>query len=251
MNVALKFLSEIPRPASSSVSLTGTVMGAGLAPRRCRHSTRPLACALSTVIVLAGGVLSPHPAHAGSVTYTWHEDDGTNAQGSLVLGKIPANGQVPLSDVASFSFTVTIPKTGATAGFKYQFNKSSLTGVGFPLSVDPQTGNPTGAPPTPPTTFGWTLGMTVPNVKGGSPAGLDFDKNYSTKAGEDWAIPSGNPGVGTWIGTGHWTAAASVPEPPSAFLAAIGAVTVLTFRLLHKRRAEQRRVTGGQSGRTE
>lgn len=227
-----------PAFSSSTATVMGTVTGAALAPCRCRHRTRPVACAMGTVIVLAGSVLSPHPALAGSVTFTWHEDDGTKVQGALVANEIPANGQIPLSAVSSFSFTVTIPKTAEMAKLVYNFNKSSLTGVGFPLSVDPQTGNPTGAPPSPPTTFGWTLGMTVPNVKGVGPAGLDLDKNYSETKGEDWAIPSGDAARTIWIGTGHWTVAASVPEPSSAVLAAIGAVAVLTFALLHKRRAE-------------
>ena len=88
-------------------------------------------CALFTL----AGFLLARDAGAGTITYTWHEDDGQDVVGSLVVpGSAKTNGVINFSDVISFNFS--------SAAIGFSFGTSTLTSEFFPISISMATAIP-------------------------------------------------------------------------------------------------------------
>jgi hypothetical protein len=171
--------------------------------------------------MLAGLPLAPRAATA-DITYTWHEDDGLNVTGQLdVNSAAQAAGQIQLSDVLSFDFSVPIGT----------FTLSDLNS-GFPLPISTLDAAPTGSP-----------GFTAVNTSG-SFAEISFDNGWQTPSGEAVSFRTATGSFQS--GHGHWTitgAAVTVPEPSTAAVAVFGAVCGIAYAWARRRRAQRRPMT--------
>ena len=172
---------------------------------------RHIFCALLALGVTAVGIAR---VSAGSVTYTWIEDDGQSVTGHLtVRTPLSVPGEITLpTDVTSFAFSTT----------PGDFDETEIVGDG-PISVDAQF-FPTGSPST--------TNQIVANLLG-DVLELEFDNLAATTSSELWevATPPKN-----FNGVGHWAMlTASVPEPSSAVLASIAAAGGLAYRWRRRR----------------
>ena len=114
------------RPTTPNKTSKGDLLRWSPAGPRPRNWTVLARCSLCTVIVLAGTVVALCSAAAGSITYTWNEDDGQNVQGSfVVLGVAQVIGSITASSVVSFNFS--IPNTGPTL--------TVLNSMSFPIPI--------------------------------------------------------------------------------------------------------------------
>ncbi len=71
-----------------------------------RRQIRLFRLTLFVLSALVGVGFQPAIALAGSITYTWVEDDGQNVTGSLVVsGGAQTAGAISFSDVVSFNWS--------------------------------------------------------------------------------------------------------------------------------------------------
>lgn len=186
-----------------------------------------------TLCLLSGTAIAPRAAKAG-ITYTWHEDDGQNVNGSMtVLSAAQLAGQILISDVTSFTFTTPLES----------FSTQDLSTSSFPLPISTMDAAPTST----------ATSITAAQDEFASII-LPFDANWSTPHGEVWlGFIASLPGE-IFNGDGHWSitvATTVVPEPSSAVLAVFGAVSSFGYVLVRKRRAQRRLGAGGQPQPTE
>jgi hypothetical protein len=148
---------------------------------------------------VTGAALAPGVADAGSITYTWHEDDGQNVTGQLIVSDLALfAGQITQTDVIAFAFDT--PRSF--------FTQAKLFPPTIPIDMT------TGAPRASNTSV----------TSSPSSFSVALDSSYQQISGETWSYFQSDP-LHFGNGSGHWTITiSSVPEPSSAALAAIGAV---------------------------
>ena len=154
---------------------------------------------------------------AGSVTYTWIEDDSTIATGSLTVSTpLTKPGQLTLpTDATAFSFTVG-PLGGAG-----DFGLADLFGEHPQVNALYQPSGQLEVDDGPNSVQAFNSSQQVLFV--------EMDDNWAIPGGEDWQ--AGVDGS-LFSGVGHWsiTVSASVPEPSSAVLALIAVAGGLACR---------------------
>ncbi len=171
------------------------------------------------IAFLSGSLaLALPPAHA-DLTFTWHTDSGDDVTGSFTLVSAaltnPAN--LTSADFTSISFTVT------ASGSTYFFDAFSASEhVGFNSNGDPATSN----------------AVIVFSTSSNQYDDLVFDLNTSWSASGAELFGSDSY---AFEGTGHWTitTAAAAPEPSTAFLTVTGAVAMIGYGWLRRRRAQR------------
>lgn len=173
-----------------------------------------------TVFLAYGVVLAPLTAKA-DITYTWNEDDGKSVTGSMtVLSAAQVAGQITFSDVTSFTFTTTIDT----------YTSANMSPFTFPLPISPTDAAPTSS----------TSQIILSNPANAT--FIDFDTNWSTISGEAW-FEEMNFGSRLDAGDGHWTISGAVPEPSTAILAVVGAVSGMAYGWSRHRREQRRQRT--------
>ncbi len=136
------------------------------------------------------GVASPgSPAHAGTITYTWHEDDGQpSIEGTLVVSSAAQTaGSITQADIISFTWI----------GHFATYTQAGLQSSSFPIPISTSTAGFSSASATLSATEGFNNGISV-----------DVNSNYATPSGELFIENKG-------FGHGHWTIS-TVPEPGTA-----------------------------------
>jgi hypothetical protein len=182
--------------------------------RPVRTTPRPSATPLFTLFMLAGFVLTPRAADAGSIIYNWHEDDGQNVTGQLVVSSAAQTaGAITLADITSFNFG------GEIHGFPFEFTLPYVIGS-FPIPISMSDAAPTSA--------STQLEIGGPFAPNGIPSIVLLDDHYSATDGESWNLQTESFLI--YTGSGHWTiTSGTVPEPSSAVLAAVAAVCGLAY----------------------
>jgi hypothetical protein len=169
-----------------------------------------------TLILLTGVAIAPRAAKA-DITYTWHEDDGQNVTGALLVQTAAqAAGQIMSSDVESYSFNIGSLSNPFT----------NLDPDTFPIPISKADAAPTAQ--------GWKLDST--------PLLVSFDTQWNVISGETFSVITG-PHEPAITGSGHWSisvAMTAVPEPSTALVASLGAVAFIAYGWSRHRR-EQRR----------
>jgi hypothetical protein len=175
---------------------------------------------LALAVILGFGA-AIGPVH-GDTVYTWHEDDGQNVTGSLVVNPLAqSQGFITPNLIDSFVFNVDGGGFGAVYGAFPSFTQ---------IPVSQINGGFTGS-----------VGTRI-NASGDIGGGYVYtDLNYAVSGGEQWLadfIFNPNP----ITGVGHWTISiGSVPEPSTWTLALIGLACVAGLKALtrqHGRRHE-------------
>jgi hypothetical protein len=180
--------------------------------------------AVLAITFLSGWLaLALPPAHA-DVTYTWHTDSGDSVAGSFTLVSAaltnPAN--LTAADFTSIAFTATITGSEVFAIF------GSSDNLGFNSNGDPVT-----------STYPNLIGFDHPVAGVPFPDDMYFnlDAKWNTVGGEQVASDSSS-----LAGTGHWIITnTAVPEPSTAALAVTGALTMMGYDWIRRRRARRRR----------
>ncbi len=162
---------------------------------------------LTTLIVWAGLAIMPRLSSAGSITYTWQNEDGPPASGDLVVsGDAQANGQIQFADVIDFNFMVKL--TTSTGSEEVVFTTGDLLDSGFPVPISTVTAGPTPQ----------FLSLTASNSKG--ILEVEFDQDWNLIVGQGLALMGSNGfnagSEGQWIITG-----ASIPEPSTLTLSGL------------------------------
>ncbi len=179
-------------------------------------------CALLTI----AGLLLARDAGAGTITYTWHEDDGKDVVGSFVVaGSAQTNGIINFSDVVSFNFS--------SADIGFSFDTSTLTNEFFPISISMATGIPL------PTDETLLVAQIFPTPSTVAVFRVSFDQLLELQSDEVFDYFPANHGTLSQ-GFGHWSiSVASVPEPSTLVLAGFGALGSFAFGSI--RRGQSRR----------
>ena len=170
---------------------------------------------LTTLIVWAGLAIMPRLSSAGSITYTWQNEDGPPASGDLVVnGDAQANGQIQFTDVLDFNFMVKLPTS--TGSEEAVFATGDLLSTGFPTPISTVTAGPTA-------TF---FSLTAVNSYG--TLEVEFDQNWNLLVGQGLALTGSN---GFNAGSeGQWIISfASVPEPSTLTLSAFACVFCVVY----------------------
>jgi hypothetical protein len=212
-----------PQQESHEMRTTETTPRAnGLSPnpspsiRPVRRPPHPSATPLFTLFLLAGFVLTPRVANAGSITYTWNEDDGQNVTGQLVVSSAAQTaGAINLADITSFSFG------GEIHGFPFEFTLPYVIGS-FPIPISMSDAAPTSA--------STQLKIGGPFAPNGIPSIVTLDHFYNVTNHESWNLQTESFLI--YTGSGHWTittAGGTVPEPSTVVLAAVAAVCGLAY----------------------
>jgi hypothetical protein len=124
---------------------------------------------LVTLLLLTGAALAPGVADAGSITYTWHEDDGQNVTGQLIVSDLALfAGQITQPDVIAFAFDTPFES----------FTQAVLFVPTIPIDMT------TGAPTAP---HSGLVGQSLTTLE------LDLDSNYEQISGEGWVEFSAHP----------------------------------------------------------
>jgi hypothetical protein len=210
------------RPSGASLSLSGVLT--------------------LTMILLTGAAIAPRSAHAGDITYSLANYTSDQA-GHSVSGSITTDGVIgTLTDSDILSWTVTIDSTTFTSNDAGAAIDQSGILTATPTSLDL---------PMVPTGSGNGNDLQLFTQPGATPldlinwAQLDSDRSPSGYTGVISATPlwaTDNPvlnGTEPWVIASISTAA--VPEPSSAVLAVIGAVTIVGYGA--SRRGGERRQT--------
>lgn len=181
-----------------------------------------------TLLLLSAIAFAPRAARADLI-YTWHEDDGQDVTGQLILkNSAQAAGGFGLSDIISFTFTA------ALAVEPFSLNKDSLFDGYFPMPLSTVTAIPTAS-----NSFFDAGGSVYPQYD--ESMSVDFNNLFGASGSQQWRRYTPVLLINQ-NGFGHWTlfdttAVAAVPEPGSLTLVGLGAAGLAAGALRRRRRA--------------
>jgi len=175
--------------------------------------------ALAATAVL-GAIAFPTGPASADIIYTWHEDDGQSASGTLLVDSaVQLLGYIPAPFVKAFDFRMPGGDMGMSFG---QFPPPDLF-----IPVSHTDGGFTGQ-----------IGTNIHQAGDLGAAMVNTDLNYQAIGGESWFgnfITNPHP----VSGVGHWTVAqVPVPEPSPMILVVIGLACACGFRAVSRRRGE-------------
>jgi hypothetical protein len=210
------------------IDRSDTAQGSGPVENRLRDLTRVttgrkggtgpgLTARLCSLFLLTWFALDPPCARAGSITYTWVEDDKQKVDGSLkVSDSVLTAGKIALTAVETFSFSVP----GGSWSLK-NIDPNILND--FPMPISATTAAPTGKPDV------RFSDVATNSPRGGLLLQVAFDTNWNVNKGEAWYDFNDAPNYTGVIskGVGHWTIA--TPEPSTFVMAFIATVAGLAY----------------------
>ena len=189
-------------------------------------------CALFTL----AGFLLARDAGAGNITYTWHEDDGKDVVGSLVVpGSAQTNGVINFTDVISFNFS--------SVAIGFSFDTSTLTSEFFPISISMETAIPL------PSDVTDLVASISPTPSTAEVVRVSFDQILELQSEERFDYFPANDGALSQ-GSGHWSISfSSVPEPSTLVLAGFGALGCFAYGAFRRGESRQRHRQRGYPAR--
>jgi hypothetical protein len=180
-----------------------------------------------SIALIATLALVPCTSRAGSIIYTWHEDDGQNVSGSFIVSsEALQDGLIQFADLQSFSFA-GVTQVG------YTFEGFVGFATAFPIPISSADGVPT------------SNTNLFDNLGFGNGIGVSltvtFNPESFTHDGGEWIYAQYSPfGAGPIAtGIGHWTAAV-VPEPSSLVSAGLACVCGIAYGAARKRGAARK-----------
>lgn len=215
-----------------------------------RQGPRLARTTLSTLLLLAVLAIAPSAALAGDITYTWHEDDSQSFS-SKVTGLLTVTSVVLKHDVISLNGDNSIPPDVVSFQFYVPVLKNSFQTFDQ-YDLLPATLQISKTDATPDSTSALLGAQIITGPLNTIALQVDFGppSAYTSKSPEHWTTintPQGQ--TPTFIsGDGYWSttvpAVSTVPEPPSAVLAAYGALAGLAYGWFHRRNQRRQRPVG-------